>query len=705
MFGAGCTAILQKPDNLNKHYDMFFLNSIKKNIFGYDIFISYSRKDSVDYAYAIAQYFMKKNFDCYIDQLSSITPGKELPSNIKAAIKRSTSFVVIGSIGAQSSEAIDQEIQLFLKNNKNKPLIPITIDGAINASARWHEKIAGLALINESSGNLDKGVPGQDVLDRIASSLRFTKKSRRLRTISLTVVLGVLSISGFATFYTGKARNDAEAAYKEKSNADSSRNTAIKQKDNAEKQMSEAISLRDQAKLQKEIADSLRMISNKIANANSIASSSSSLLNSDPTKSFDLAKKALSVYPTEEGYVALFKAYISAPFYKTIAGSLAKLYPNGKNIAVINSDGTVSIYDWNRKINGRTYKIKHGFNPQMCDWKISNNNDLIIVNSKTSLVPFETINLITGETTILNKLITNPLEELLQISNNGKKLATFLKNRIIIYTIEGSKLVKEKEIHSPISDSHLQALFCPDDITIAIWNANTIALQNCKTEKTVFSDDSHGDIYQVVLSNNINLNRFGEGSMYISSKKGDFIISFENNPKKPKVINLESIIGPSTFSNGYVGQLTLSKNGNQFIVNQDNSTSPIVADTKHLFPQYSLVGGHNSNIISSVFSNDETWVMTGSEDKVAIIWDRKKIKHVLKGHAKPIVQVFISNDNKKALTVGYHDDIKFWSLDIRDNSPLKDFINTVNYDPKVNMYFLNHLNTYITPEYIIKSHL
>ncbi|MDH4462218.1 MAG: TIR domain-containing protein [Flectobacillus sp.] len=684
---------------------MSLLNSIKKSIFGYDIFISYSRKDSLDYAYAIAQYFMKKDLDCYIDQLSSITPGKELPSNIIDAVKNSTSFVLIGSICAQSSEAIDQEIELFLKNNKNKPLIPITINGAINVSAIWQEKIWGLALIDDSLQNLDKGTPEQDVLDRIANSLQFTKRSRRLRNISLSVILGILTITALATFYTINARNDADTALKERSVAEQKRDTAIRQKNIAQKQMSEAMSVRDQAKSQKEIADSLRFLSDKIAKANSIVSSASSLLNNDPTKGFDLAKQALSVYPTVEGYLVLFKAYIFAPFYKSVAGSLAKLYPNGKNIAVIDYHGTVSIYDWDIRKNHRTYTIEHGFNPQMCDWKISSGNDLIIVNSKDSIVPFKTINLITGKTTILNNLITDTSEELLQISNNGKKLATFLNNRIIIYTITGSKLVKEKEIKSSIPVSHLQVLFCPDDTTIVIWSANTLKLQNYITGKIYFSDDSQDNIYEVVVSDNINLNRFGEGCLYISSKKGEFIISFKHNPKKPEIINLESITGPRTLTNRGVEHLSLSRNDNRFIISQFNSTNPIVADTRHLFPQYSLIGGHSSNILSSTFSNDNILVMTGSEDKLAIIWDRGNIKHILKGHTKPIVQVFISNDNKKALTVGFHENIKFWNLDIKDNSTLRDLINTISYDQTTKTYFLDGLNTYITPKYIIKSSL
>ena len=97
--------------------------------------------------------------------------------------------------------------------------------------------------------------------------------------------------------------------------------------------------------------------------------------------------------------------------------------------------------------------------------------------------------------------------------------------------------------------------------------------------------------------------------------------------------------------------------------------------------------------------------MTGGEDKLAIIWEHRDIRHILKGHNGPVVQVFISADNKKALSVGYLDGIKFWNLDIRNNTIYKDKIDTAYYNPKTNTYFVDNLNIHISPEYIMNSAL
>jgi hypothetical protein len=246
---------------------MSIVKQIRKAIFGYDLFISYSRKDSLDYAYSIAQHFMRKGYECYIDQLSSITPGRELPPNIKDAVKRSTAFVLIGSEGAQASEAIEKEIQLFLENNKNKPLIPITIAGAINENARWYSKIAGLALIDDTAGNLRSGTAAQDVLDRIENALRFTNKSTRLKYISLAVLAGIIIISGLATLFAYNKAQEADKANKqriaalvEKKQADILKAGALSEKADAVKQRDQANKSKTQADSLKGIADSLRSI-------------------------------------------------------------------------------------------------------------------------------------------------------------------------------------------------------------------------------------------------------------------------------------------------------------------------------------------------------------------------------------------------------------------------------------------------------------
>ncbi|KFE97353.1 hypothetical protein IX39_20375 [Chryseobacterium formosense] len=684
------------------------LKAIKKYIFGYDIFISYSRKDSLGYAYSVAKYFMKKGFNCYIDQLSNITPGTQLPLNIKNAIERSTAFILIGSVGAQNSEAIEQEIKLFLTNSRNKPLIPITIDGAINSNARWYENIIGLALVNETLKNLQKSEPTQDVFDRIENALNFTKKSKQLRIISLLIVVMIVLITSAATYYTFSAIQTAQIAESKKITADILKNRAINQKKLATTQMLQANKTRDLFELQKKIAlkdknnaEIQKNISDKIAKANSLASSSSNALDSDPTRSFIIANEAIKIFPTDEAHNALFKAYIFAPFYKTIPGSFVKIYPNGKNIAVMDNFGVISIYDWQANKSKLKYKLKYGFDPQSYDWQISDDNSNIIINSKNSSVPYEIINLATGNHRILNKLIPDKTEKILRISNDGKKLVTLKKDRVIFYNINNTSIVKEKEMSNLYLNPE-NILFAPDNKIIAMWNKSTILVQNYQSQKKILYKPFQENITEVVFSENNDFDRLYSHSIYFSSKKGDYLFNFDPRVNSIDSIDLREIVGERSSVNRGIEKILFSKKTDDYLITQYYSTTPIVGSINNLFPEYSLMGGHSSDILCGAFSNDGKWVLTGGEDNVAIIWQKKKIRHILKGHFQPIIQVVISDDKKKALSVGYNENIKIWNLDIQDNRAYKDNIDKVFYNQKTGTYFVENVNTYLTPKQIMK---
>ena len=178
---------------------MNIFKAIKRFVFGYDIFISYSRKDSLDYAYSIARHFMKKEYgyDCYIDQLSSTEPGKKIPANILNALKNSTAFVIIGSAGAMNSKPIGEELTTFKKTKHNNPIIPIDIDGRI-FSSEWYHEIEGLAIIDEKEDSFFNKQASSETLERIRNSLNFTKKSKKLRRTAFAF-LAFFVVSIFAS--------------------------------------------------------------------------------------------------------------------------------------------------------------------------------------------------------------------------------------------------------------------------------------------------------------------------------------------------------------------------------------------------------------------------------------------------------------------------------------------------------------------------
>ncbi|QEM13029.1 toll/interleukin-1 receptor domain-containing protein [Mucilaginibacter rubeus] len=305
---------------------MSILTFIKKIIFGYDIFVSYSRLDGLNYAYAVAQHFLALGYECYIDQLSSSAPGEKLPLSIRYAVKRSTSFVLIGSGGAQNSVPIADEIKLFLENNKNLPLIPITIDGAINGKAIWYKQIAGLALIDDSIQNLSDGIPAPAVLERIKNALKFTKKSVRLRNITLAILAGIIIISAIAGYYSYIKTLEAKRAIDDKEKATVTMAKALRAKRVADLSKSEADSLRKEADsargialrdkdFAQHLADSARHEAEKsglIAKSNYLINLSNNF--SNKYFALDTALKAIKLNPTSSSENNLIQLFLKYPF-------------------------------------------------------------------------------------------------------------------------------------------------------------------------------------------------------------------------------------------------------------------------------------------------------------------------------------------------------------------------------------------------------
>ncbi len=164
--------------------------------FGNDIFISYSRIDGLDYALELALKLGDKGFQCYVDQLSSNTPGKQLPEKILDEIKSCTELVIIGSEGSCQSENVNKEISEF-RNRKKKPIVVIDVDDNVkNKKAIWNELVEGLAFVRISNPELKKKEIDSRVIDRIVATFKFKKRTQILNRIFKVGVVSFLLLLG-----------------------------------------------------------------------------------------------------------------------------------------------------------------------------------------------------------------------------------------------------------------------------------------------------------------------------------------------------------------------------------------------------------------------------------------------------------------------------------------------------------------------------
>ena len=174
-----------------------------------DIFISYSRADGAAYAAALAAELSLRDLACQFDQWSA-RPGRDIPEEILRSIRDSGMLVVIGTAVSGRSEAVRREIEVFLPTRRL--IVPIDLDGTIR-QATWWPLLDGLAI------SAPPGKPGSDVLDRIESSITFTRRSQRLQRITSTTMVFVACLLLIAAGAALWARHSASEAASQASRA------------------------------------------------------------------------------------------------------------------------------------------------------------------------------------------------------------------------------------------------------------------------------------------------------------------------------------------------------------------------------------------------------------------------------------------------------------------------------------------------------
>src|SRR5258708_25505251 len=118
------------------------LKFLSKFLFGDDIFISYSRADGAPYAAALANQLASRRLSCRFDQWGTV-PGKDVPDDIRRALRRSGMLVVVATPKACESRAVEREIREFLPTKRL--IVPVDLCGDIS-SARWWPLLEGLPV-------------------------------------------------------------------------------------------------------------------------------------------------------------------------------------------------------------------------------------------------------------------------------------------------------------------------------------------------------------------------------------------------------------------------------------------------------------------------------------------------------------------------------------------------------------------------------
>jgi WD40 repeat protein len=79
-----------------------------------------------------------------------------------------------------------------------------------------------------------------------------------------------------------------------------------------------------------------------------------------------------------------------------------------------------------------------------------------------------------------------------------------------------------------------------------------------------------------------------------------------------------------------------------------------------------VLRGHDGPLYAVAISPDNRWVVTGSADKTARLWDLSAKPVVLRGHDGPLYAVAISPDNRWVVTGSEDKTARLWLLQVQD---------------------------------------
>lgn len=306
-------------------------------LFGDDIFISYSHRDAINYAPALATALAGKKFVSYLDQYGGEVEN-ELPPRVIRHLKRSKTFVLVGTPAAVQSDAVKKEVEIF--KTTGRPIIPIDVGNALTR-AEWIQIVKGIPVSKDngvaltldreqvipeeaSSHSENVEAPSPLVVGRVVDSFRYTRRNQRLNRMALLAcVLLVVSIAGAARSFVAamdarfqaaaavqdrdlarrqeaEATSNATAAELDKVRAEVARGFAEKGKADADKAANAAVA-RERVALQNEARASAnaRRQETRASSLGKVATSAE-LIGTEPAKALAVGVSAYQQYPTRE---------------------------------------------------------------------------------------------------------------------------------------------------------------------------------------------------------------------------------------------------------------------------------------------------------------------------------------------------------------------------------------------------------------------
>lgn len=180
-------------------------------LYGWDLFISFALgappRGSRSYASDLARRLRERGFTVFFSE-EEASPGATLDEALRRALNRAKCLVVVANRATLADPRwVRAEVEEFRRRHPGRPVIPISIDGALQdpafgpAADAWLG-FGGRIWIDETAQACAEGVASDLVVDRLAAAPRLVRAGVRWRRTvgaAFTVLLGLaVAASWFA---------------------------------------------------------------------------------------------------------------------------------------------------------------------------------------------------------------------------------------------------------------------------------------------------------------------------------------------------------------------------------------------------------------------------------------------------------------------------------------------------------------------------
>ena len=189
---------------------------IVDRIFGFDVFVSYSRRDGTAYAQQLEEELRRGGYRSFLDS-KEMPAGEALTASLRNALKRSSALILVASPGALLSQYMPKEFDYYVEARQRPKIVPISIGRALDdagpdlpLSQRVRAR-ADVIWITEREEQLAKG-PSAAVLKDLNDSFNFTRRNTLRERVITGVVVILLALLAIAVWQWSRAGQERDAA-------------------------------------------------------------------------------------------------------------------------------------------------------------------------------------------------------------------------------------------------------------------------------------------------------------------------------------------------------------------------------------------------------------------------------------------------------------------------------------------------------------